>query len=182
MKALFAMTVAFSLTATFLAVPASRAQSTQNDPAANDPAFQDPALAAAALPTQTIAPSDVLKMMNDKRADAVLVDTQPPSGFADAHVPGAINYPWVMRIKTFPIALPRNRTLIFYGSCPNDTSDIVRQLAEFGYFNVKIMDGGIEKWMQLKYPTVGPSGNQAPPPELSQLASKPATNAAGVAH
>jgi rhodanese-related sulfurtransferase len=163
------------LLAVMILAPAARAQSAQNDPAANDPTFQDPALAAAAaLPAQTIAPVDVLKMMNDKRADIVLVDTQPPTGFADLHVPGAVNYPWVMRIKTFPIALPRNKTLIFYGSCPNDTSDIVRQLAEFGYFNVKIMDGGIEKWMQLKYPTVGASGNPVPSPELSQLTSKPA--------
>lgn len=183
MKTPFAIASGIFLAAMIFAVPAVRAQNVQNDPTADDPAFQDPALAAAAaLPTQTIAPADVLKMMSDKRSDVVLVDTQPASGFADVHVPGAINYPWVMRIKTFPIALPRNKTLIFYGSCPNDTSDIVRQLAEFGYFNAKIMDGGIEKWMQLKYPTLGPSGNQAPSPELSQLTSKPATSTAAAAH
>lgn len=179
MKTPFAMAATLFMAAMIFAAPAARAQSVPDDPAANDPAFQDPALtAAAALPTQTIAPADVLKMMNDKRADVVLVDTQPVSGFADVHVPGAINYPWVMRINRFPIALPRNKTLVFYGSCPNDTSDIVKQLAEFGYFNVKIMDGGIEKWMELKYPTVGPSGNQTLSPELSQLTSKPPTKAA----
>ena len=52
----------------------------------------------------------------------------------------------------------------------------MKQLAEFGYFNVKIMDGGLEKWMESKYPTLGPSGKQVPPPEVSQLASAPAKN------
>src|SRR5215472_15633400 len=163
MKTPLAIAAGILLAAMMLAAPAARAQNSQPDSAANDPAFQDPALAAAsALPLQTIAPADVLKMMNDKNSDIALVDTQPASGFADAHIPGAINYPWVMRIKTFPIALPRNRALIFYGSCPSDTADIVRQLAEFGYFHVKILDGGIEKWMQLKYPTAGASGNRQP--------------------
>jgi rhodanese-related sulfurtransferase len=180
MKTALAVAAAIFLASMIFTAPAARAQA---DPAANDPAFADPALVeAAAVPLQTIAPADVLKMMNDKRSDVVLVDTQPAGGFADAHIPGAVNYSWVMRIKTFPIALPRNKTLVFYGSCPNDTTDIVRQLAEFGYFNVKIMDGGIEKWMQLKFPTAGASGNQQPSPAVSQLTSKPAQNASAAAH
>ena len=174
MKTPLVIAAGILLAAMMLAAATARAQNAQPDSAADD-AFQDPALAvASALPLHTIAPADVLKLMNDKRSDIALVDTQPASGFAGAHIPGATNYPWVMRIKTFPIALPRNKTLIFYGSCPSDTADIVRQLAEFGYFNVKIMDGGLEKWMESKYPTVGPSGNQLPPPEVSQLAATPA--------
>jgi rhodanese-related sulfurtransferase len=163
-----------------LTAPGARAQS---EPAATDAVFGDPALAAAsALPPQRMAPADVLKMVTDKRSDIALVDTQPADGFADTHIPGAINYPWVMRIKTFPIALPRNKMLIFYGSCPNDTTDMVKQLAEFGYFNVKVMDGGIEKWMELHYPTVGASADHLPSPELSQLTSKPAKGATPAAH
>jgi rhodanese-related sulfurtransferase len=127
----------------------------------------DPAMAmAAAAPVQTVTPADVLKLMQQKDASVVLVDTQPPSGFADTHIPGATNYPWVMRISKFPISLPRDKTLIFYGSCPNDTSSIVSQLAEYGYFNVKIMDGGLYKWASLKYPVVRASGEAQP--DLSQ--------------
>jgi rhodanese-related sulfurtransferase len=147
-----------------LCAPALRAQ----DDAFADPATSDPTLvAAAAAPVQTIAPVDVLKMMQDKTANFALVDTQPPDGYAAGHIPGAMSYPWVMQIKTFPIPLPRDKTLIFYGSCPNDTSDTVRKLAQFGYFNVKIMDGGWYKWLELKYPSVGPESNSSP--DLSQL-------------
>ena len=158
MKTLF--TVAVLLGLAFLTAPNVRAQ---------DDAFNDPALAAAAaVPVQTISAADVMKLMQDSHAKFALVDTQPVDGYADTQISGAINYPWVMQIKTFPIALPRDRMLIFYGSCPSDTSSIVSKLAEFGYTNVKIMDGGLEKWQALKYPTT--RHTNAPAQEsLSQL-------------
>jgi rhodanese-related sulfurtransferase len=163
------MKTSLSITALLLAMvlgaPALRAQ---NDAAVTDPAASDPALAAEAVtPAQTISPSEVLRMMQDKNAKFALVDTQPIDGYADGHIPGAISYPWAMQIKSFPIPLPRDRVLIFYGSCPNDTSDTVKKLAEFGYFNVKIMDGGWYKWLELKYPRTGPQNSSSP--DLSQL-------------
>lgn len=136
--------------------------------------FADPAVvAAAAAPPQAVAPADVLKMIDDKRADVALVDTQPPDGYAEQHIPGAINYPWVMQIKSFPIPVPRNKLLIFYGSCPNDTSDMVKKLGEFGYFNIRILDGGIEKWLALKYPVAGTRTGAQATPEISELTAKP---------
>jgi len=159
MKASIAFVVL--LFAVSVAPSALRAQ--QNDAGPVDPAAE----MAAATPVQTVTPADVLKLMQQKDANIVLVDTQPTSGFADTHIPGAISYPWVMRIAKFPISLPRDKTLIFYGSCPNDTGDTVKQLAEYGYFNVKIMDGGLYKWEALKYPVVRGADN-ARQPDLSQ--------------
>ncbi len=138
----------------------------QDDSAAGDRAADPTLVAEAAVPVQTIAPGDVLKMMQDKAAKFAVVDTQPVDGYSAGHIPGAISYPWTMQIKSFPIPLPRDRVLIFYGSCPNDTSDMVKKLAEFGYFNVKIMDGGWYKWLQLKYPA---AGTENASPDLSQL-------------
>jgi len=144
----------------------------QDDAGISDPAF----VAASAAPPETIRPADVLKMIDDKRADIALVDTQPPDGYAEQHIPGAINYPWVMQIKNFPIPVPRNKLLIFYGSCPNDTSDMVKKLGEFGYLNIQILDGGIEKWLALKYPVAGTRSGAQPAPEISELTAKPAKN------
>jgi len=167
MKTSLAIAAAAILAAGIFLVPAARAQ--------DDPALADPALIEAqSAPPQTVAPADVLKMLDDKRSDIAIVDTQPGSGFAEEHIPGALNYPWAMRIKTFPIPLPRNKVLIFYGSCPNDTADTIRQLAEFGYFNVRVMDGGLEKWMAMKYPVEGT--NAAPKTAVAQL-SKSASDA-----
>ena len=123
-----------------------------------------------------ITPEDLKKQIEEKSPDLVIVDTAAPPVWEEEHIPGAVNYPWVMRIKSFPVPLPRNKTLVFYGSCPNDTADIVKQLAEYGYFNVKIMDGGLEKWMAMKYP-VARGASEQPTPDLSQLVSKPANSA-----
>lgn len=131
----------------------------------------DPAMAmAAAAPVPVVKPADVMKLIRQKDPNIVLVDTQPATGYAAAHIPGAVNYPWQMRISKFPIDLPRDKTLIFYGDCPHDTSDIVAQLAEYGYFNVKIMDGGIFEWVKQKYPTA--HQNEPAAPDLSQESSK----------
>jgi 3-mercaptopyruvate sulfurtransferase SseA len=161
MKTLFAVTVLLALA--FVTAPSLRAQ---------DDAFGDPALAAAAAaPVQGISPGDVLKLMHDPHAKFALVDTQPVDGYADTHIPGAINYPWVMQIKKFPIDLPRDRTLIFYGTCHNDTTSMVSKLAEFGYLNVKVMDGGLEKWLDLKYP----AARHTAAPEQQSLSQLTAT-------
>jgi 3-mercaptopyruvate sulfurtransferase SseA len=151
------------LAAGIFVAPAVRAQ---------DDASMDPALMAAA-PVQYVSPADVLKMLQDKRTDIALVDTQPVDGYVAGHIPGAINYPWVMRIKRFPIDLPRNKTLIMYGSCGHDTEDLLAQLAEFGYTNVKVMDGGWYKWLELKYPATLPETSPAAESSVSQLTAQP---------
>jgi 3-mercaptopyruvate sulfurtransferase SseA len=154
--------------------PAARAQ--------EDLASVDPTLAPLPAP-QTISPEAVLKTVQEKDSSVTLVDTQPAEGYADGHLPGAVSYPWVMRITKFPIALPRNKTLVFYGSCPNDTSDMIKQLAEFGYFSIKVMDGGWYKWIALKYPAEGKGdyaqahpATQRPAAEKSISAQPPASH------
>jgi rhodanese-related sulfurtransferase len=175
MKPLLAAAVAIVLATTILGPPVASAQ--------DDAGFADPTVvAASAVPVQAVAPGDVLKMIDDQRADIALVDTQPADGYAEQHIPGAINYPWVMQIKNFPIPLPRNKVLIFYGACPNDTSDMVKKLAEFGYFNSKVMDGGIESWIALKYPITGTSHGGQATPDISQLTAKPPKNGKAASH
>jgi rhodanese-related sulfurtransferase len=107
-------------------------------------------------PPQFIKPAEVLKMMQDHDKTFVLVDTQPEEAFADGHIPGAINYPWVPRV-TPPISLPRDKMLVFYCPCNHDEDsiDMYKKLAEFGYLNTKILEGGWYKWVALKYPVAG---------------------------
>jgi rhodanese-related sulfurtransferase len=134
-----------------LLVAAAPARAQQQDLFAVDPTI----LEAAAPPPQLVTPEAVLKMVQDKDSNIALIDVQPTEGYADGHLPGAMSYPWVMRIAKFPIPLPRNKTLVLYGSCPNDTGDMIKQLAEFGYFNIKVMDGGWYKWVAMKFPAEG---------------------------
>lgn len=117
-------------------------------------AFDDPT--AQAPPPQFISPADVKKMIDNHDTSFVLVDTQPEEAFAEGHVPGAINFPWVPQVKP-PISLPRNKTLIFYCPCQHDEDsiDMYKKLAQFGYLNTKILEGGWYKWVALKYPVEG---------------------------
>jgi rhodanese-related sulfurtransferase len=175
MKTLFALAAGTAVLALAIAVPPARAQ--QQNLSEVDPTLANEAV----LAPQTVAPEAVLKMVQDKDRSIALVDTQPADGYADGHLPGAMSYPWAMRITKFPIPLPRNKTLVLYGSCPNDTSDMIKQLAEFGYFNIKVMDGGWYKWIALKYPAEGKGDyaqshpatvDSTPPQPVSQSATQ----------
>jgi rhodanese-related sulfurtransferase len=165
------MSAAMKVSAAMAGVLLALAFSASAVRAQDDLAAADPTLAVAAPVAQTVAPEAVLKMVQEKDPSIALVDTQPMDGYAEGHVPGAINYPWVMRVKTFPINLPRNKTLIMYGSCPHDTDDMVRQLAEYGYTNIKVMDGGWYKWVALKYPAAGKGDNPSSQLAVAQLAA-----------
>jgi rhodanese-related sulfurtransferase len=117
--------------------------------------FDDPT-AMSAPPAQFISPADIKKLMDNKDTSFQLVDTQPEEAFAEGHIPGAINYPWVQQVKP-PIPLPRNKMLVLYCPCNHDEDslDMYKKLAEFGYLNTKILEGGWYKWVALKLPVDG---------------------------
>ncbi len=133
------------------AVPVVSAQ----DQGDQDLGPMDPTMMEAPPPT-FVKPAEVLKMMQDHDQSFVLVDTQPEMAYAQSHIPGAINYPFQERL-TPPIPLPRDKTLILYCPCTHDEDSIsmAKKLAEFGYYNVKILEGGWYKWEALKYPVTG---------------------------
>jgi rhodanese-related sulfurtransferase len=118
-------------------------------------AFDDPT-AMAAPPPSFIAPADIKKMMDAKDTSFQLVDTQPEEAYAEGHIPGAINYPWVQQVKP-PISLPRNKMLVLYCPCNHDEDsiDMYKKLSQFGYMNTKILEGGWYKWVALKLPVDG---------------------------
>ncbi len=129
-----------------------RSAAAQND---SGQVFDDPE-AMSAPPAQFITPAEVKKLMDAKDTGFALVDTQPEEAFVEGHVPGAINYPWVSQVKP-PIPLPRNKMLILYCPCNHDEDslDMYKKLAEFGYLNTKILEGGWYKWVALKLPVEG---------------------------
>ena len=96
---------------------------------------------------------ELKKMIDSKAADILVVSNDPQESYEEAHIPGAISFPWVETLKA-PVSLPRNKTLILYCSCAHeeDSSDMAAKLARFGYRNVKLLEGGFLKWSELKYP------------------------------
>jgi len=169
MKMWFAL--AGLILAAFLLAPVAPAQ---DDNGPIDPAAQE------APPVQFIPAADVKKLIDDKATTFQLVDTQPAEAYEEGHVPGAVNYPWVSQIKP-PVPLPRNKTLILYCPCTHDEDsiDMAKKLAEFGYYNVKILEGGWYKWVALKYPIEGT--NTAAAAAAVPTTSEPAAAAAPAA-
>ncbi len=161
----------FALAVLSLTPKTAAAQEDYGQPAGG---FDDPTQMAAP-PAQFITPAEIKKMMDNKDTSFQLVDTQPEEAFAEGHIPGAINYPWVQQVKP-PIPLPRNKMLVLYCPCNHDEDslDMYKKLAEFGYLNTKILEGGWYKWVALKLPVEGTDAANA-----VKMADAAAANAGG---
>ena len=108
---------------------------------------------ASAQEVQSIKPEELKKLIESK-ADIVVVDNQPKGAYDMGHIPGAVNFPWAMQIKV-PVNLPRNKVLILYCACSHeeDSTDVADKLMkEFGYNNIKVLEGGWLRWVELNYP------------------------------
>jgi rhodanese-related sulfurtransferase len=100
-----------------------------------------------------IRPDELKRMIDSKATDFLVVSNDPQESFDEGHIPGAVSFPWVDKLRG-PINLPRGKTLILYCACSHeeDSSDMAGKLALFGYRNVMVLEGGILKWTELKYP------------------------------
>ena len=85
---------------------------------------------------------------------------QPKAVYDIEHIPGAINFPWATQIKG-PVNLPRDKVLILYFACDHeeDSTHVAKQLINnFGYKNIKLLDGGWLRWIGLGYPAARSKG------------------------
>ena len=114
---------------------------------------------ASAQEIDRIKPEELKKLI-DSKADIVVVDNQPKAAYEIEHIPGAINFPWAMQIKG-PVNLPRDKVLILYCACDHeeDSTHVAKQLVNnFGYKNIKLLDGGWLRWVELGYPAAKSTG------------------------
>jgi 3-mercaptopyruvate sulfurtransferase SseA len=101
-----------------------------------------------------VKPEELKKMIDEGRADIIVVDNQPKGAYDMGHIPGAVNLPWETEIKG-SMNFPRNKMLVLYCACTHeeDATDVANQLIEkFGYQNIKLIEGGWLQWFKLGYP------------------------------
>lgn len=103
-----------------------------------------------------MAPEELKRLIDEKSEDIVIVDTAAELIWEDERIPGAINYPWVHELAQ-PVPLPRDKTLVIYCACNDheDSVDMAKKLSLAGYLNVKVLEGGWFKWLDLEYETAG---------------------------
>lgn len=110
-------------------------------------------------------PPEELKRHIDQKSDGVvIVDTAATPIWEEEHIPGALSFPWVRDIS-LPVPLPRDKMLVIYCACKDheDSADMAKKLARFGYLDVKVLKGGWFKWLDLGYRTVSKKDEEETP-------------------
>ena len=103
-----------------------------------------------------MAPEELKRLIDEKSDSIVIVDTAAPLIWEDERIPGAVNFPWVHELA-MPVDLPRDKTLVLYCACNDheDSADMAEKLSHAGFYNVKVLEGGWFKWLDLGYETAG---------------------------
>ena len=111
-------------------------------------------ICASAQHFPQVKPEELKKLIESGDQSIVIVDVQPKGAYDLGHVKGAINFPWAATLKSNG-NLPKNKTLILYCDCAHeeDSTDVATQLKEnYGYTNLKLLEGGWSKWREAGYP------------------------------
>jgi rhodanese-related sulfurtransferase len=108
-----------------------------------------------------IQADELRRLIKEGSTDILILDNAPTLIWEDAHIPGAVSYPWVHQI-TDPVKFPRNKTLVLYCPCTHDEDsiDMAKKLVELGYFKIKVLEGGWFEWEELGYETVSAADEQ----------------------
>jgi rhodanese-related sulfurtransferase len=110
-----------------------------------------------------IEADELRRLIQQGSQDILIVDNAPTLVWEEAHIPGAVSFPWVRQI-TDPVTFPRAKTLILYCPCTHDEDsiDMAKQLVELGYFKIKVLEGGWFKWEELGYETASAADERRP--------------------
>jgi rhodanese-related sulfurtransferase len=109
--------------------------------------------------------AEELRQMVDKGADMVIVDVRDSGSYEAGHIKGAINIYYdstadPMDRQMMLLALPMEKLVVTYCDCSDDASSakIADELYMLGFDRdkVKVLSGGSLRWVELKYPMVGP--------------------------
>ena len=85
----------------------------------------------------------------------LLIDARAEAAFRQAHLPGALNFPYRNISEETAASLPREKLLVTYcwGPSCNASTKAAARLSQLG-FRVKAMIGGIEYWQREGRPLV----------------------------
>jgi rhodanese-related sulfurtransferase len=108
-------------------------------------------------------PAAELAQFLKKKADIVVLDTQPPDGYAMWHIPSAVNVPYLPTDdptdrQLMLMNLPLNKLIVIYCLCEEgaDSAKIAIELKQLGYNKekIKVLEGGMILWDEAGHPMV----------------------------
>ncbi len=109
-------------------------------------------------------PALEVKEMLAKKADFVIVDTNPADFFDMWHIPTAINIPYIIMMhnpgkrESMVSALPKDKLIVLYCLCEEgaDSSEValILRSMDFRRDKIKVLEGGMIKWDEAGYPMI----------------------------
>ena len=103
---------------------------------------------------QPITPARLNDLLHDNSTPFALVDVREPGEYNASHIPGSSLIPRRMLEFDLPAAVPHPATLTVL--CDDDARRVtpaVATAAAMGYSNLAWLEGGVNRWMSLDYPT-----------------------------
>lgn len=108
--------------------------------------------------------ADEVKEMLARKADVVIVDTNPADSYDMWHIPTAVNIPYVTLMdnpdkrESMVTTLPKNKLIVVYCLCEEggDSSEVALILRNMDYRRdrVKVLEGGLIQWDAKGYPMI----------------------------
>jgi rhodanese-related sulfurtransferase len=104
-----------------------------------------------------------VKQLIAKKAEIVIVDTQPAENYEMWHIPAAINIPYISTANPTDrglmlLALPMDKLVVIYCLCEEgtDSARMALELIHLGYDHdkVRVLEGGLIKWDEKGYPMI----------------------------
>ena len=103
-----------------------------------------------------VSPSVAHEMILDN-AQLVVLDIRDGQSYSKQHIAGAISTPLESIEMRLPELLPyTSTTVLIYGGNNEESRRGARILVAAGFRNVVRIAGGLPRWIQRGYPTVGP--------------------------
>jgi rhodanese-related sulfurtransferase len=108
-------------------------------------------------------PAKELAQMIRKKANIVIVDTQPADGYQMWHIPSAVNIAFdalgdPMDRQLRLMELPADKPIVIYCLCEEgtDSAKMALELWQLGYRkeNIKVLEDGLVLWDENGYPMV----------------------------
>jgi len=105
---------------------------------------------------ETLAVIDAASFQNDlaSKSDIQLVDVRTPAEYAESHLKGAINYSVTEPTFQEKVSqLDTNKPIYVYCKSGGRSGRASEQLKQFGFTEIRDLQGGITAWNAAKLPT-----------------------------
>ncbi|TPV93493.1 MAG: hypothetical protein B7733_20185 [Myxococcales bacterium FL481] len=94
-----------------------------------------------------------LKRAYDAAESFIVIDARAPGDYVGGHIQGAVSVPFYA-VSDYLDQLPTDVWIVTYCGCPHAASEAAADaLFAAGYSQVRVLDEGLDLWIELGYPT-----------------------------